>query len=57
MCQFFIQGRFFSADGNSATVTFKQDYRADALKMKNDKTLVMAKGKTGDWQITSENSN
>jgi ketosteroid isomerase-like protein len=43
--------------GNSATVTFKQDYRADALKMKNDKTLVMAKGKTGDWQISSESSN
>ncbi|MCV2356665.1 tetratricopeptide repeat protein [Paucibacter sp. B2R-40] len=44
-------------DGSTATVTFKQDYRADALKMKNDKTLELLKGKTGDWQITSENSN
>ncbi|MDC8771994.1 YybH family protein [Roseateles albus] len=44
-------------EGNTATVSFKQDYRADALKMKNDKTLALIKGKAGDWQITSENSN
>ncbi|MCV2360296.1 tetratricopeptide repeat protein [Paucibacter sp. TC2R-5] len=44
-------------EGNTATASFKQDYRADALKMKNDKTLALIKGKAGDWQITSENSN
>ncbi len=43
--------------GNTATVSFKQDYRADALKLKNDKTLELHKGKTGDWQISSESSN
>ncbi|WP_310383921.1 tetratricopeptide repeat protein [Roseateles sp.] len=43
--------------GNTATASFKQDYRADALTMKNDKTLTLQKGKTGDWQISSESSN
>jgi tetratricopeptide (TPR) repeat protein len=42
--------------GNTASVKFKQDYRADALTMKNDKSLELLKGKTGDWQITAETS-
>ena len=42
--------------GSTATATFKQDYRADALTMKNDKTLTLQKGKTGNWQISSESS-
>lgn len=42
--------------GNSAVVSFKQDYRADAVAMSNDKRLSLVKNKAGDWQITAETS-
>jgi hypothetical protein len=45
----------FDESGSRATVTFRQDYRSDALKSVNSKTLVMTR--TGDkWLIQQERS-
>ena len=45
----------FDESGSRATVTFRQDYRSDALKSVNSKTLVMTRA--GDkWLIQQERS-
>lgn len=45
----------FDESGSRATVTFRQDYRSDALKSVNSKTLVMTR--SGDkWLIQQERS-
>jgi len=41
------------ADANTATVTFRQQYRSDALKASSSKTLVMVKS-DGKWLIQQE---
>ena len=40
-------------DENSATITFRQSYRSDHLKVASTKTLVMIRV-DGRWQIQQE---
>jgi tetratricopeptide (TPR) repeat protein len=41
---------------NQATVTFRQAYQSDSFKATGGKTLVLAKGSDGRWQIQQEKS-
>jgi tetratricopeptide (TPR) repeat protein len=41
---------------NQATVTFRQAYQSDSFKATGGKTLVLAKGADGRWQIQQEKS-
>jgi tetratricopeptide (TPR) repeat protein len=41
---------------NQATVTFRQAYQSDSFKATGGKTLVLAKGAEGRWQIQQEKS-